>query len=200
MVTADDIKNMHSMREIVEKYGFKINRQGFIRCPFHKEDTASFKVYDKSYYCFGCRESGDIFSFVQKMENIDFKESFEKFSGGQNQNSYKNMIRTVPAHKKVLQDKKNDELLKEKFTEMYKSYQLSLEIEKLYQKYCDRSDKDSDVYRDCYNALQYQIYISDVILNSINDLLSAAGKNIDYAGMIERYRKVNDEIEAYKKL
>ena len=80
------------MREIVEKYGFKINRQGFIRCPFHKEDTASFKVYDKSYYCFGCRESGDIFSFVQKMENIDFKESFEKFSGGQNQNSYKNMI------------------------------------------------------------------------------------------------------------
>lgn len=200
MVTADDIKNTYSMREIVEKYGFKINRQGFIRCPFHEEDTASFKIYDKSYYCFGCRESGDIFSFVQKMENIDFKESFEKFSGGQNQNSYKNMIRAVPVHRKVLQEKKNDELIKEKFTEMYKSYKLSLEIEKLYQKYCNRYDKDSDVYRDCYNALQYQIYISDVILNSINDLLSSAGKNIDSTGMIERYRKVNDEIEAYKKL
>ena len=83
---------------------------------------------------------------------------------------------------------------------MYKSYQLSLEIEKLYQKYCDRSDKDSDVYRDCYNALQYQIYISDVILNSINDLLSSSGENIDSTGMIDRYKKVNDEIEAYKKL
>src|SRR6266568_2005034 len=46
-------------------------------CPFHGEKTASFNVHatNQYYYCFGCHESGDVFSFVQKIENITFPES-----------------------------------------------------------------------------------------------------------------------------
>ena len=46
-------------------------------CPFHKEKTPSFSVHStrKYYYCFGCQEKGDVFSFVQKIENITFPES-----------------------------------------------------------------------------------------------------------------------------
>jgi DNA primase len=46
-------------------------------CPFHKEKTPSFTVQatNQYYYCFGCHESGDVFKFIQKIENITFPES-----------------------------------------------------------------------------------------------------------------------------
>src|SRR5579864_3541986 len=46
-------------------------------CPFHGEKTASFNVHAtrQFYHCFGCHESGDVFSFVQKIENITFPEA-----------------------------------------------------------------------------------------------------------------------------
>ncbi len=46
-------------------------------CPFHKEKTGSFSVHAtrQFYHCFGCGASGDVFSFVQKIENITFPEA-----------------------------------------------------------------------------------------------------------------------------
>ena len=46
-------------------------------CPFHNEKTPSFGVHatKQFYYCFGCHASGDVFSFVQKVENITFPEA-----------------------------------------------------------------------------------------------------------------------------
>jgi len=46
-------------------------------CPFHGEKTPSFSVHAtrQFYHCFGCGLSGDVFSFVQKIENITFPES-----------------------------------------------------------------------------------------------------------------------------
>lgn len=51
-------------------------------CPFHSEKTPSFTVNDqeKFYHCFGCKESGDCFSFVQKTENLDFTEALESLA------------------------------------------------------------------------------------------------------------------------
>jgi DNA primase len=46
-------------------------------CPFHGEKTASFSVHAtrQFYHCFGCGVSGDVFGFVQKVENITFPEA-----------------------------------------------------------------------------------------------------------------------------
>jgi DNA primase len=46
-------------------------------CPFHNEKTASFTVSatKQFFYCFGCGVSGDVFSFVQKIENVTFPEA-----------------------------------------------------------------------------------------------------------------------------
>ena len=46
-------------------------------CPFHGEKTASFSVHAtrQFFHCFGCGESGDVFTFVQKIENIGFPEA-----------------------------------------------------------------------------------------------------------------------------
>ena len=46
-------------------------------CPFHKEKSPSFTVHatQRFYHCFGCHESGDVFTFVQKIENVTFAEA-----------------------------------------------------------------------------------------------------------------------------
>ena len=46
-------------------------------CPFHKEKTPSFSVHAgrQFYHCFGCGQSGDVFSFIQKIENVPFPEA-----------------------------------------------------------------------------------------------------------------------------
>jgi DNA primase len=46
-------------------------------CPFHQEKTPSFSVHAtrQFFHCFGCGASGDVFSFVQKIENITFPEA-----------------------------------------------------------------------------------------------------------------------------
>jgi DNA primase len=46
-------------------------------CPFHKEKTGSFSVNATHgyFYCFGCHEKGDVFTFVMKLENISFPEA-----------------------------------------------------------------------------------------------------------------------------
>ena len=51
------------------------NFQGL--CPFHKEKSPSFSVHAtrQFYHCFGCGESGDVFKFIQKIENLTFGEA-----------------------------------------------------------------------------------------------------------------------------
>ena len=46
-------------------------------CPFHAEKTPSFSVHAtrQFFHCFGCGESGDVFTFIQKVENISFPEA-----------------------------------------------------------------------------------------------------------------------------
>lgn len=48
-------------------------------CPFHEERTPSFGIdpIQKVYYCFGCQASGDLFTFVQDTEGVDFKGALE---------------------------------------------------------------------------------------------------------------------------
>ena len=81
-MTVEEIKQTYSMRNIVERYGIKINRMGFCNCPFHQGDrTASLKVYKDNFNCFGCGANGDIFTFIQKMDNCDFKTAFYSLGG-----------------------------------------------------------------------------------------------------------------------
>lgn len=52
-------------------------------CPFHAEKSGSFYVWpdSESYFCFGCKESGDIFNFLMKTEGLDFGEALEQLAG-----------------------------------------------------------------------------------------------------------------------
>lgn len=75
--TVQQIKERLSIQEVIAPY-VKLTRAGKSLvglCPFHKEKTASFHVSVErgSFHCFGCGVGGDAFSFVEKVEGVDFK-------------------------------------------------------------------------------------------------------------------------------
>lgn len=81
-MTVDEIKQTYSMRDVLSRYGLQAKRDGMISCPFHGEDRhASMKVYKDSFHCFACGVNGDIFTFIQKMDNCDFKTAFYQLGG-----------------------------------------------------------------------------------------------------------------------
>ena len=75
--SVEKIKDRLGIGELVGSY-LKLEKAGKnlrARCPFHNEKTPSFFVSPDrgSYYCFGCGAKGDIFSFVEQFEGLDFK-------------------------------------------------------------------------------------------------------------------------------
>ena len=72
-------------------------------CPFHKEKTPSFSVHSarQYFYCFGCGEKGDVFSFVQKIENISFPEAVRAVAQACAANP---LAVAVPCHRVVRND------------------------------------------------------------------------------------------------
>jgi len=81
-MTSEEIKQAYSMSDILERYGLRPNRSGFIQCPFHQGDrTASLKIYKDSFYCYGCGEHGDVFKFVMLMDGVSFKDAFLSLGG-----------------------------------------------------------------------------------------------------------------------
>jgi DNA primase len=73
----EEIKARIPIEELIGSY-IKIEKSGRAlkaRCPFHNEKTPSFFISPErgGYYCFGCGAKGDIFSFVEQFEGLDFK-------------------------------------------------------------------------------------------------------------------------------
>ena len=60
------IKAQVSTRDVAEHYGFRVNRNGMMCCPFHEDKNPSMKV-DQNFICFGCQEKGDVIDFAAKL-------------------------------------------------------------------------------------------------------------------------------------
>ena len=81
---ADEIKSRCNIVDIVGRY-VELKKAGGSHkglCPFHNEKTPSFVVSESKqfFYCFGCGASGDVISFLMKIENIDFQTAISKLA------------------------------------------------------------------------------------------------------------------------
>lgn len=75
----DELKRKCNIVSVISKY-VRLEHKGrkyWGCCPFHNEKTPSFCVDEDEgfYHCFGCKESGDVIKFVEKMESCDFMDA-----------------------------------------------------------------------------------------------------------------------------
>lgn len=76
-----ELKRKNDLVSIASNY-LQLEQKGrsfWACCPFHNEKTPSFSINNEEgfYHCFGCKESGDVIKFVEKMENIDFMDAIK---------------------------------------------------------------------------------------------------------------------------
>lgn len=81
----DEVRTRIDLVSVVERYVTLKRAGGKLKglCPFHQEKTPSFTVSPEigRWYCFGsCAEGGDVFKFVQKIENLSFPEALERLA------------------------------------------------------------------------------------------------------------------------
>ena len=76
-----EVKHAYDIRDYIEAAGVSISPAGSGRhkglCPFHDEKTPSFTIDEsfQNYRCFGCGANGDIITFVQEHDSVDFMEA-----------------------------------------------------------------------------------------------------------------------------
>ncbi len=155
-MTSEEIKDSTTMCDILQRYGLpQPNRRGFIPCPFHGDDRhPSMKIYDQDYHCFACGENGDIFSFVQRMEDIPFKEAFLSLGGTYPEREEPSFSRRLRAYRR---QKRKETIQHRKEQEQLEKQQLIRQSNDLW--WCLRLYPPlSDPWCDAYNAWQKVVY------------------------------------------
>lgn len=78
----DEVKRKVNLLGEFQSFGIALSKKGkgYIgKCPWHQDETSSLSVDQEQglYHCFGCGESGDVFTLVEKMKGYDFKEALQ---------------------------------------------------------------------------------------------------------------------------
>ena len=74
-----EAKNLLDIGEVAAWLGLEIKR-GYISCPFHRERTPSCKLYEHTFFCFGCGKSGDSISLVAQAKGATQFEALKELN------------------------------------------------------------------------------------------------------------------------
>jgi DNA primase len=82
----DALKRAHPIEQVAAAYDLTLTRVGTHLvglCPLHRETRPSFTVYPQSgtFYCFGCRQGGDVIELVRRLEGIGFVAAVDRLAG-----------------------------------------------------------------------------------------------------------------------
>ncbi|MCI6043557.1 CHC2 zinc finger domain-containing protein [bacterium] len=73
------MKERVTARQVAERYGLKVNRNGMACCPFHNDKHPSMKI-DRNYYCFACGAKGDAVNYVVALFGLSQLEAAKKIN------------------------------------------------------------------------------------------------------------------------
>ncbi|ALO13812.1 DNA primase [Salinivirga cyanobacteriivorans] len=108
-----DIKKRLPIMSVLAHYGIKIDKNDHIKCPFHKDDKPSCKIYTdtNTYNCFGCRKTGDVIQFIQDKENCNkhaaLKIATELANGGTTENNQNTEVMGISSGKASVKEAEN---------------------------------------------------------------------------------------------
>ena len=108
-----EVKERDTAKQVAERYGLKVERNGMVCCPFHNDKHPSMKI-DQNYYCFACGAKGDAVNYVAVLFGLSqfeaAKKIIEDFSLGipieqpkRKQNSGFKKIEKVPTKEERIQ-------------------------------------------------------------------------------------------------
>lgn len=176
-MTVEEIKQNYSMRDILARYSiFNTDRKGFICCPFHKEKTPSMHIKERTFNCYGCGASGDVFVFVQKMENCSFKDAFLSLGG-----TYENVEEDFSAKIRLETAKREQQ---KRIQAEIRQKKLKLDISNLitfYKSKLSEYEPLSDMWCIVQNNIFYLLYSWDEKY--------IKGSEVGISGVISRYSK-----------
>lgn len=196
LMNSDEIKATYSMQDILARYGLIPNRAKFIQCPFHYGDREpSMKIYKDSFHCFGCGASGDIFVFVERMENLTFKEAYRLLGGTYDRDGGRSQIKASTLRKIQLERKKRQRKIQREKTEMHRAKNLAMRIAAL-RILLKNSEPLSDDWTFYYNKLEYCLYLDEAMEGGE----TRGGWNITARyRMLERHRHGEAGVSGLKK-
>ena len=117
-------------------------RHGFIRCPFHKDDTASCRIYPHTdtFYCFGCGKGGNVIDFAMNWYQLGFMPAMQRLNDDF-------QLGVIPSdHKRTLRDKITADLA----------------IKEAERKRKERDGIRAAANDECYRALTRWLYYQDI--------------------------------------
>lgn len=120
------IKELVSARDVAEHYGYKVNRHGMMRCPFHNDHIPSLKI-GRNFICFGCHEKGDVIRFASLLFGLSPYEAAMKLINEMNlqvrlPKKKTADVRSPPAQSRANKDQKEQRLFERAIKHVRKVY------------------------------------------------------------------------------
>ena len=184
--------------------------KGMALCPFHGEKTASMSFTDEEnlFHCFGCKEGGDIFKYVQLINSVEFQESVEivadkyafslKYTDSKFESDQKNLIKIMKTisdyfienlnktnstkPKQYLNSRKINENEIQKFKLGFAEYD-----EKVFYKFCNDNQIDKQILKSLgllseKQNLLFRDRIMFPITNFRNEVVAYGGRALNDYG------------------
>lgn len=192
MDAVQDVKSRLDVADIVGEYvQLKPAGSGSFRglCPFHQEKTPSFYVNRprQSWHCFGCDQGGDIISFVQRMEGMEFPEALALLAEKAGVALPKFDVKASSERKRMFEV--ND--LAARFFRSTLNSDPSAEVARAYIKKRELDDLTCDLWRLGYAPDSWDALTKTLISHDVTDAeLVSAGLALksDRGGVYDRFR------------
>jgi len=195
MDAPQEIKSKIDIVDLVSEYlSMKPSGTGSFKalCPFHQEKTPSFYISRprQSWHCFGCDEGGDIFTFIEKIEGMEFREALEHLAGKAGVELPKFEGKTESRSKKKRLHEVND--LAVKYFQQTLLQSDEGKVARAYLKERGVDDLTADLFRLGYSVNEWDAFTKAMFQQKVTsqELLAAGlvGKSDKRDGVYDRFR------------